>query len=178
MSVLNSLFQVVRGHTPHADASSIDETFLPSAAILADAPLLDGDIVQVQSDGTVNRAAASDWGTAAGTSALALATAQAESPQFWTVISGTSENQPDGRRPGGAVTPYGLGTVPYKCVCIRGTYIIETQNYTARAYVPGNKVTVLLGVLDITITGTNVAHQPFGEVLSFNATTQVLTVSV
>jgi hypothetical protein len=171
MTILNSLFQVVRGHSPGTNSSSIEETFLPAAAILADAPLVPGDIVHVQSDGTVNRATGSDWGTAAGTSALALATAQAEQKQFWTVISGSSDSEPDGRRPGGSVQPFGLGTIPYKVVAIRGVYMLETQNYTTRAYAPANKVTVLAGIVDITITGTNVAYQPFGEVLSFNATT-------
>lgn len=180
MSILNSLFDVVRGWTPGGNAACIEESFVQADAIAADDPLTEGDIVALNSDGQVDRADGNDWGTAAGSSAAALALSIVEAPTFWLVVSGSADDEYDGLRPGGAGAANSLGFVPFKCVCIKGTYMFETERFVTRAYVPAHKVTVVDGEPDLTNDGlgVNTTHQPYGEVVSYDATEGLLTLVV
>lgn len=179
MSLLNSLFDVVRGWIPENASACIEENFVQNSAVAANNPLTEGDVVAVQSDGTVNRATGADFGTAAGSSAGALAIALAEAKQLWLVVSGSSDEEYDGLRPGGAGAQNSLGHVPFKCTCIKGTYMFETEKFVTRAYQPGHTVTVISGEPDLTLDGTaNSAFQPYGEVLAYDAAAGLLTLTV
>lgn len=180
MSILNSLFDVVRGWTPGGNAACIEEAFVQNSGISANDPLTEGDVVTLQADGTVDRADGNDWGTAAGTSAAALALSIVEAPTFWLVVSGSADDEYDGLRPGGAGAANSLGFVPFKCVAIKGTYMFETEKFVTRAYVPGHKVTVVAGEPDLTddTLAVNTTYQPYGEVVSYDAAAGKLTLVV
>lgn len=178
MSVLNSLFDVVRGWP---DESTIEEDFGIHSSVPANDPLTEGDILVQQTDGTMARGTGADLGTAAGVSATALAVALVEAPQLWLCVSGTTDNETDGQSPQGA-SPNGisLGQGPFKVVAIKGTYMVETPVFVTRAYVPGHTVTAVAGEVDLTDDGlgVNSAFQPYGEVRSYDATAGLLTVTV
>lgn len=177
MSLLNNLFDVVRGWP---DESTIEEDFGIHSSVPANTPLTEGDILAQQSDGTMARATGADLGTAAGTSATALATAMVEAKQLWLCVSGTTEYEYDGLKPSGA-SPNGisLGTAPWKVVAIKGTYMYETSNFVVRAYVPGHTVTAVAGQVDVTNSGiANTAFQPYGEVRAYDSVAGKLTVTV
>ena len=178
MSVLNSLFDVVRGWP---DESTIEEDFGIHSSVPANTPLTEGDILVQQTDGTMARGTGSDYGTAAAGSAGALAIAIVEAPQLWLCVGGSSDNESDGQQPQGA-SPNGisLGRGPWKVVAIKGTYMVEMQNFVTRAYVPGHTVTAIAGEVDLTDDGlaVNSAFQPYGEVRSYDATRSLLTITV
>lgn len=178
MSTLNNLFDVVAGyHGPSSDYSTITDNFSPDAALLTSNQLTAGDIVMLTSAGTVARANGNDWRTAAGASAAALADSISDSPQFWLVVGGASELEYDGLAQTGPINSAGTPTYQSKVVsCIRGTYMVQTQNIVARTYVTGQRLTVVAGQIDQTITGgVNPGFQPYGEVRSYESTTSLLT---
>jgi hypothetical protein len=180
MSVLNSLFDVVRGWP---DESTIEEDFGIHNSVPANTPLTEGDILVQQVDGTMARGSGIDFGGAvtATDGGATLIIAMVEAPQLWLCVSGTTDNESDGQQPQGA-SPNGisLGRGPWKCVAIKGTYMVETQVFVTRAYVPGHTVTVVAGEVDLTDDGlaVNSAFQPYGEVRSYDATAGLLTVTV
>jgi hypothetical protein len=178
MSLLNSLFDVVRGWP---DESTIEEDFGIHSSVPANNPLTVGDVLAQQDDGTMARATGADLGTAAASSAGALAIALAEAPQLWLCVSGTTENEYDGLQPQGA-SPNGisLGQGPWKVVAIKGTYMFETANFVDRAYLPGHTVTAIAGEVDLTDDGlgVNSAFQAYGEVRSYDSVAGKLTVTV
>lgn len=178
MSVLNSLFDVVRGWP---DESTIEEDFGIHSSVPANNPLTEGDILAQQSDGTMARATGTDLGAAAASSVGDLAIALAELPQLWLCVSGTTDDEYDGLKPQGA-SPNGisLGQGPWKVVAIKGTYMVETTNIVDRAYEPGHTVTAIAGEVDLTDDGlgVNSAFQPYGEVRSYDDSEGLLTVTV
>ena len=170
MSVLNSLFDVVRGW-PNENA--IDETAPQSPAIGAGVPLVEGDVVDLQSDGTWNRASSVDY--AAAGSVAALAALLADAPHMWLVVSGVEPDQYDGLKQGYIGTSFTY--VPYKVTAIRGHLMFETQRFvTGRAYVPGDAVSVDAGLLDRT-ADFGVGRRQYAEVISYDPARELLTVT-
>jgi len=178
MSNLNSLFDVVRGWTgTGSDSATITETFRPHANVAANNPLREGDIVFQQSDGKVDRANGADFGSAA--TIAALAELMSAGKQFWLVVDGNESSNYDTLIQTGNVGPNGtLAYQPYKVTCIRGVYMVETDNAVARSYAPGSKVTIVNGQIDITDATNNVGFQAFGEVREYDAVSGKLTVTV
>lgn len=178
MSTLSSLFDVVRGyHGPNSDYSTISERFEPDAALLSANQLTEGEIVQQNTAGKAIRGNGRDWRTAAGTSAAALADAISDSPQLWLVVGGASDIEYDGLAQTGPINAYGVPAYRSKVLaCIRGTYMVETQNVVARSYQPSQRLTVVNGQIDHTVTGgNNPGYQPYGEVRSWDAANTLLT---
>lgn len=178
MSNLNSLFDVVAGWTgTGTDSATITEVFRPHDSIAANNPLREGDVVFQQADGHVDRASSTNL-AAAGTPAE-LAALIAEAQQYWLVVDGNEETNYDTLGQTGPIGPNGAPSyVPWKVTCIRGTYMVETQNFVERAYVPGNKVAVVGGQPDLTIAATNPGFHPYGEVKKYDATQGLLTITV
>lgn len=178
MSNLSSLFDVVRGyHGPNSDYSTITERFEPDATLLSSNQLTEGDLIQQNASGLAVRASGNDWRTAAGTSAAALADSISDSPHIWLVVGGAGADEYDGLAQTGTINAFGVPAYQSKVVaCIRGTYMAKTQNIVARTYVPGQRLTVVSGQLDQTVTGgTNPGFQPYGEVREYDATNSLLT---
>lgn len=171
MSILNSKFDVVRGWPGE---TAFDETFKPAAGITADNPLVEGDIVSVQADGTVDRATALDLSTALAVADIA--TAIATSPQMWLVVEGTGASNYSSIQQ--KAVGDALAYVPWKVVCIKGSYVFETDNFVERAYVPGAAVAAVDGKIDLTIGAGAAAYIKYGEVVSYDAVSGVLTVAV
>jgi hypothetical protein len=171
MSTLNSLFDVIRGWP---DTSTIEQDFKQHSTVPSNAPLVEGDVCFQQSDGTLARATASDWGTAATTSAPALATALSTDKQFWLVVSGATAQNFDGLQHGNVSGA--LGYIPWKVVAIRGTYMFETEEFVAGSYTPGTNVTVIGGKLES--LATKAGYRPYAEVRAYDSARGVLTVTV
>lgn len=177
MSNLNSLFSVTYGWADaHSDYSTITVPFTPADAVISANPLLEGEWVGVGSDGKVNRVSGANYGGAG--SVAALAALIAESKQMWMVIGGSGPTDLDSHIQTGAPVNGVMTWVASTVTCIRGTFVVRTQEYVTRSYVPGNSLTVISGELDLTATGTNAGYQPVGEVLEYNATLGTLTASV
>ena len=170
MSILNSLFDVVRGW-PNENA--IDETAEQNSAIGAGSPLIEGDIVKMESDGTWNRATSEDYAAAGSVSALAGLLAAKE--LFWVVCSGVEDDQYDGLNQGyvGADFTY----VPWKITAIRDHIMFKTQRFVAgRAYAPGDAISVDAGLLDRT-ADFGAGRRQYAEVLSYDSARELLTVT-
>lgn len=181
MSNLNSLFDVVRGWSgPGEGEATITETFAPNASLLTSNQLVEGDVVLLESTGLVNRASGVDWRTAAGGGAAALADAISDSPQLWMVVSNSDSLGFDGVAQLGAINSNNVpGYVANAVVCIKGCFMVETENFVTRTYLPGQAVTAISGQLDHTVTGgNNPGYQPYGEVKAYDSTLGVLTVTV
>lgn len=181
MSNLNSLFDVVRGWPgTGTDSATITEDFRPHDSIAADNPLKEGDIVFQQSDGKVARADSEDLADAADVAGLAALIAQAQ--QYWLVVDGNESTNYDTLGQTGPVGANGAPAhVPWKVTCIRGTYMVETENFVgSRAYEPGAKVTVVDGQPDL-IAASDAAgpgYHPYGEVREYDSTRGLLTITV
>ncbi|MFU8807063.1 MAG: hypothetical protein ACNA8W_24865 [Bradymonadaceae bacterium] len=169
MSILNSKFDVVRGWPGE---TAFDETFLPNAAITADNPLTEGDIVSVQADGTVDRATSVDL---EGAAVADLSTALATAPQLWLVVEGVGEHNYSSIQQ--KAVDGALSYMPWKVVCIKGAYTFETQHFVERAYEPGSAVAAVGGIIDLVTTDGTTAYQKYGEVVSYDAVGGVLTVA-
>lgn len=181
MSTLNSLFDVVRGWPgTGTDSATITEDFKPSTSIDADNPLREGSIVFVGSDGRVDRATSSDL--SAGADADALAAAIAQHQQFWLVVDGNEDENYDTLQQTGPVQGNGAPSyVPWKVTCIRGTYMVETENFVSgRPYTPGEATAVVDGELDrvADTDGAGGSMYPYGEIREYDAAQEVLTVTV
>lgn len=181
MSNLNTLFDVVRGWPgTGTDSATITEDFRPHDSVPSNNPLKEGDIVFQQSDGKVARASSVDLASAADVAALAALIAQAK--QYWLVLDGNESTNYDALAQTGPVGPNGAPShVPWKVTCIRGTYMVETENFVgARAYAPGAKVTAVDGKVDL-IAASDAAgpgYHPYGEVRKYEPTRGLLTVTV
>lgn len=168
MSVLSSLFDVMRGG--HDGEGGIDETFAQSASIAADAPLREGEIVSLDSDGTWIRADSVDL-AAPGSVAL-LGAALASLPCMWIVISGAESAQYDGLKQGYASGQFTY--VPYKVTAIRGDIVFRTARIVSRSYVPGDAISVDGGQLERTADyGTG--YSRFATCLSYDSANGTLT---
>jgi len=171
MSTLNSLFDVIRGWPENA---TIEQDFKQHSSVPSDAPLIEGDVCFQQDDGTLARATAANWGTAAGTSVAALATALTQDKQFWLVVSGATAQNFDGLQHGNVGGT--LGYLPWKVVAIRGTYMFETTEFVAGAYTIGTNVTVVAGKLNS--VAAVAGARPYAEVRAYDSARGVLTVTV
>jgi hypothetical protein len=170
MSVLNSLFNVARGW-PNENA--IDETAPQNAGISANTPLVEGDIVSLDSAGTWSRADSVDLAGAG--SVAALGNLLASLKQMWLVVSGAEPDQYDGLKQGyvGADFTY----VPYKVTAIRGHLMFETARFVGgRAYVPGDAIAVDGGLLDRTLN-YGAGYNQYAEVLAYDSALGKLTVT-
>jgi hypothetical protein len=145
MSVLNSLFDIVRGGWTGNDVTAIDETAPQAVGIAANNPLVEGDIVILDALGTWDRATAVAYN--ATDTAAGVAIALANLKHFWLVVSGVEADQYDGLKQDYVGTDFTY--VPYKVTAIRGEIMYETERFTTgRSYVPGDSLTVAAGLLD------------------------------
>lgn len=178
MSTLDQNFDVVFGwHGPDSDYSTITATFTPQASITT--ALQEGQIVEMQSDGTVNRVVGAEL-IGAGGSAADLADALAAAQQPWLIISGSTEYNFDGLAQTGAVNYAGAPTWEASQVAaIRGTYVYRTTQYVTRSYSPGDTVCISGagdgGVVDL--CSSNARFPQFGEVHEYDSTASTLVVS-
>ncbi len=175
MANLNSLFDVVRGwEGTDANQATFTEDFRPHSSVGANVPLVEGDIVFQMNDGKAARATGADLAGAG--SIAALAALIAEHKNFWLVISGTGPTDWDGLIPTGVIGVNNAPThVPWKITGVTGKYMFKTTTFIERAYVPGNKVTVIAGVPDITNGSFNTGFQPYAEVREYDSSRGVLT---
>lgn len=175
MSNLNSLFDVVRGWTLD-EKTSIEESFKLHSSVPSNDPIREGEIVVVETDGTVKRADAPDLSGLADTDALVSAMNQIQ--DYWMCIEGTTADEYSSRTQTGAVDANDVpGYQAWKAVCIKGTYMVETTEFVDRSgsggYTPGDSLTVVSGQLDIIDSNNshNVHHPKFAEVVEFDAAT-------
>jgi hypothetical protein len=174
MSVLNSLFDIVRGGWTGNDVTAIDETAAQAVGIAANDPLVEGDIVFLDALGTWDRATSVLLN--ATDTALGVATALANLQQMWLVVSGVEADQYDGLQQGyvGADFTY----IPYKVTAIRGHIMYETEKFiTGRAYVPGDALCVDAGDLDRT-ADYGVNARQYAEVFSYDSVLEKLTATI
>jgi len=174
MSVLNSLFDIVRGGWTGNDVTAIDETAPQHSSILAANPLVEGDIVFLDSTGTWDRATSVLLN--ATDTALGVATALGSLQQMWLVVSGVEADQYDGLQQGyvGADFTY----IPYKVTAIRGHIMYETEKFvTGRAYVPGDALAVDDGDLDRQ-ADFGVNSRQYAEVFSYDSVLEKLTATI
>lgn len=171
MSLLNSLFDVVRGWTPGVNGSSFEEDFKPDPAVTP--PITEGDIIEQNASGLAVRSTSDDLAGAA--SVAALGTLLSEAKQQWLVVSGTSPDEYDGLIPGD--TGSGFGQIPWKLVGILGAFQFKTENFAAGAYAPGDAVTVVAGQI-ARIPADNPGLAQYGEVREYDATAGTLVVTV
>lgn len=176
MSLLNSLFDVIRGWP---DESTIDNTFVPDAGVSAANPLTEGDIVALTGNAAdaVDRATGVDLvgAAVANDGGAALAGALVTQKQLWLCVNGNSENEYDGLKQGGGAD--GSDYIAGKVVCIRGHYQFETTNFEAGAYVAGDAVTAKAGAV-ARIPTSNPGLRQFGEVRVAETAEGVLTITV
>lgn len=168
MSNLNSLFDVVRGWTLD-EKTSIDESFRLHQSVPSGDPIREGEVVVVKDDGTVARADAPDLSGAADPDELMADLNQVQN--YWMCIEGTTEDEYSSLQQTGPIGPNDTPSYkPWKAVCIRGTYMVETTEFVDRGgYTPGDSLTVVNGQLDI-ISGSENTHKPkFAEVIEFDA---------
>ena len=164
MSVLNSLFDVVRGHTPAVDAATIQENYKPATAYVP----AEGDVVDITvASGEPRIQLASPAALTGAGSVDALAALIGDTPHLWLVVSGM---QP--------TTDFD-GVFTGKAVAILGTYMVKTTNFEgADTYAIGGPVTVAAGIVRSNPISA-VFHHKYGEVIEDNsATTGDLIIAV
>lgn len=164
MSVLNSLFDVVRGHVTGQDNATIQENFKPASGYTPN----EGDIVSITVDsGEPRIEAASAVQLDGAADVAALGSLLADLPHLWLVVSGMN-----------ATTDFD-GVFTGKAVCILGTYMVKTENYNgADTFVVGGPVTVAAGVVRANPLGGQ-DYQKYGEVIENNhATNGTLIIAV
>lgn len=177
MSTFDQNFDVVYGwHGPDSDYATITETFTPQASITT--ALEEGELVELQSDGTVNRAVGTEL-IAGGGSAADLAVALGGVSHQWLIVSGSGQYNYDGLAQTGSVNYAGAPTwEAAQVVAIRGHYMYRTTQYVTRSYSPGDAVCVAASGNDgkVDLVSSNARFPQFGEVHEYDATAGTLVV--
>ncbi len=173
MSILNSIFDVVKGGWTGNDVTCIDESAAQHSSIAANNPLKEGDIVYLETDGTFNRADSTRLDDAADVATLAARLASAN--QFWLVVSGVEDEQYDGLQQGYVGNEFTY--VPWKVTAVRGSLMYETSRFVARSYVPGDALVVQAGLLDRNADLTGDFRQ-YAEAFAYDDTLEKLTATL